>query len=185
MSGEDQWLRAKGQAVRKFRKTKGLTQEGLASKAGVDVKTIQRIEQNKNCKPESLAFVAQVLGVEVTDLLESEAAAPASPDIARHTCSFESFAHDRAAGFRGRDFVFIEIGRFLADAGHSSGYFVLLGDPGIGKSAILARLFEDSGQITEGDGDFIFHFNIALQGINTPRQFIGNVCAQLIGRYGL
>jgi hypothetical protein len=110
------------------------------------------------------------------------AAAPAPPaevpeGLRDCLCTFDAFVDDRTQGFVGRDFVFRQVDAFLADPANPSGYFLIRGEPGIGKSALLARLVKDRG--------CLHHFNIALQGINTPRQFLRNVCAQLILRYRL
>lgn len=53
--------------------------------------------------------------------------------------NFDSYITERTRNFTGREWVFAEIDRWLAidDAPH---YFVLVGEPGIGKTAIAARL---------------------------------------------
>jgi hypothetical protein len=73
--------------------------------------------------------------------------------------------------------------RFVLDAldeflnKHDSGYFVIRGVPGIGKSAFMAKLVNDRG--------YIHHFNIASQNIRSTRAFLENTCAQLIACYDL
>ena len=99
----------------------------------------------------------------------------ARPDDLRH--SFDSFIVDRACGFVGRGFVFERIRRFMAEDAQQSGYYIIKGEPGIGKSALLARMVMEHGHI--------HHFNIALQAINKPRHFIDNVCSQIMARYNL
>lgn len=88
---------------------------------------------------------------------------------------FSAFVDDKTRGFVGRRFVFDAVDRFLSAA--TSGYFVLVGDPGIGKSAIMAQLVKTR--------QYSHHFNIASEGIGSTRQFFLNACAQLIARYGL
>jgi len=51
------------------------------------------------------------------------------------------------------------------------------GEPGIGKSALIAHLVKSRG--------YIHHFNIALQAVNRSEQFLTNICAQLITRFDL
>jgi hypothetical protein len=58
-----------------------------------------------------------------------------------------------------------------------SGYIVVSGEPGIGKTALLAQLVHQKG--------YVHHFNIAAQNIRDARSFLANTCAQLIIRYNL
>lgn len=101
-----------------------------------------------------------------------------APGLGKHWISFETFIEERTRDFVGRDFVFAAIRRFLANGG--SDYFIIEGEPGIGKSAIMSWLV--------GESEFdcpVHHFNIASQGINTARQFVGNVCSRLVTHLGL
>lgn len=94
---------------------------------------------------------------------------------ARLRRSFDALMRDKIKDFVGRQFVFDALGEFLTT--HRSGYFVIRGVPGIGKTALMAKLVNDRG--------YIHHFNVASQGICSPRVFLENVCAQLIARYKL
>src|SRR5687767_5817992 len=89
--------------------------------------------------------------------------------------SFDSYMADKLKGFVGREFVFNAIDDFIKS--NQSGYLVIRGDPGIGKTALLAKLINDHG--------YIHHFNIALQNIRSIRAFLENICLQLISRYSL
>ena len=91
--------------------------------------------------------------------------------------SFDSFIAEQTKGFVGRKFVFDELEAFLSDEDFESGYFIIKGEPGIGKSALMAYLVKING--------YIHHFNIGLQNINKANQFLESVCAQLISRFGL
>ena len=51
------------------------------------------------------------------------------------------------------------------------------GEPGIGKTAIAAELIRSR--------NYAHHFNIATGNVRTAREFLANVCAQLIERYAL
>ena len=95
-----------------------------------------------------------------------------------HMLSFQAFIEDRTRGFIGRGFVCDAVDEFIADPTFPSGYFIIRGEPGIGKSALMAHLVQKHECK-------LYHFNIALQGINTPRHFLGNVCASLIVHYDL
>jgi hypothetical protein len=77
--------------------------------------------------------------------------------------------------FVGRDYVFNEIAKFTTN--NAKGYFLIEGDPGVGKSAILAEYVSRSGCIA--------YFNIQSQGINSPRHFLAGVCSQIIQRFDL
>lgn len=82
---------------------------------------------------------------------------------------------DRTREFVGRDHVFKAIDNFLAD--NPSGYLTLQGDPGLGKSAILAEFVKRTGCIV--------HFNVRALGVVTAFQFLQNICAQLIADHNL
>jgi hypothetical protein len=93
------------------------------------------------------------------------------------TTQFRSLVDGRTRDFVGRDFVFAEVERLLTSPEFPSGYVVIRGEPGIGKTAIAATLVLR--------GSYVHHFNIAPENIRSPRQFLENVCAQLIVRYEL
>ncbi|MGA1869177.1 MAG: TIR domain-containing protein [bacterium] len=91
--------------------------------------------------------------------------------------SFNSYITEKTKNFIGRHFVFHTLDAFLNDQNQKNGYFIIKGEPGIGKSALIAYLIKTRG--------YIHHFNIGLQNINKPRQFLNSVCAQLISRFEL
>jgi hypothetical protein len=95
-----------------------------------------------------------------------------SPHLRR---SFDALITDKLQNFVGRQFVFNALDKFLQD--NLSGYFIIRAAPGMGKTALMAKLVNDRG--------YIHHFNIASQNIRSPRVFLENVCAQIIARYGL
>jgi hypothetical protein len=88
---------------------------------------------------------------------------------------FQSLIADKTEGFVGREYVFDAIQSFINN--NPKGYFTVIGDPGMGKSAILAKYSQDTGCIA--------HFNVQLQGLNRTDQFLESVCKQLIDRYQL
>lgn len=90
---------------------------------------------------------------------------------------FRSTINQCAKDFIGREFVFDRINEVLAGDEFTSGYLIIRGEPGIGKTAIASMLVLR--------GSYVHHFNIAPENIRSPRQFLENVCAQLIVRYGL
>jgi nucleoside phosphorylase len=100
-------------------------------------------------------------------------------EYTRHSTTVEPKFHaliqDKTQDFVGREYVFDRIEAFIED--NPNGYFTIIGDPGMGKSAILAKYVQDT--------DCITHFNIQLQGPNRADQFLASVCQQLINRYSL
>jgi hypothetical protein len=84
---------------------------------------------------------------------------------------------EKTQDFVGRRFVFEAIRDFLQQK--PKGYFVLEADPGVGKTAIMARLVQLLGR------GCLTHFNIQSQGIVPPAQFLENICTQLIHGYNL
>lgn len=103
----------------------------------------------------------------------------ASISLSRHIRihEFQSLIDERTRDFVGREFIFKAIDEFIQDPEFPSGYIVISGEPGIGKTALLGQMVKQGG--------YVHHFNIASQNIRLPRDFLGNVCAQLIVRYEL
>ncbi|MGI5499828.1 AAA family ATPase [Lentzea sp. CA-135723] len=102
--------------------------------------------------------------------------APLSP-LQAHIREFGTLIEERTRRFTGRGFVLDAIEGFLGDPAFASGYVVLQGEPGIGKTTVLAELIRRHG--------CVHHFNIATEGIRSADAFLADVCAQLIVRYGL
>ena len=61
-----------GDNVKKFRKKKGLTQDGLARKADIPYTTLTKLESNvvKKSSDQTVAKIAKVLGVSMEDLIK-------------------------------------------------------------------------------------------------------------------
>lgn len=91
---------------------------------------------------------------------------------------FQTLVNERTRNFIGREFIFDAIDRLLEKGtDFPSGYIVISGEPGIGKTSLMAQLVKEKG--------YVHHFNIAAQNIRSVRDFLANLCAQLIVRYGL
>lgn len=88
---------------------------------------------------------------------------------------YRSLIEDKTTDFVGRSHVFDALREFCE--ANDRGYFAVEGEPGIGKSALLAELARRTGCIV--------HFNERSQNVTTPEQFIESACAQLAARYGL
>jgi hypothetical protein len=88
---------------------------------------------------------------------------------------FKSLIREKTEGFVGRDYVFVEIEDFIEK--QSCGYIIIEGDPGVGKTSILAEYFRRTGSIA--------FFNVASEGINQTSQFLESLSSQINARYKL
>jgi hypothetical protein len=88
---------------------------------------------------------------------------------------FSALIADKTKDFVGREYVFDAIAQFISS--EPNGYFRIIGDPGQGKSAILAKYVQDTGCVA--------YFNVEHDGDNRPDLFIESVCQQLIKQYQL
>lgn len=86
-----------------------------------------------------------------------------------------AYIEEKTEGFVGRRFVYDELEAFTHQA--DSGYFLVVGDPGIGKSALVAELVRGRR--------CLHHFNRRAEGVVTASAFLRNLCAQLIVNYRL
>jgi hypothetical protein len=107
--------------------------------------------------------------------LLADAPPPLLPNL--RVLDFERLVKERTRHFVGRDFIFEALDELLQDAEFLSGYILIRGEPGIGKTALLSQLVSTRG--------YVHHFNIAPQNIRSARAFLENVCSQVIVRYGL
>jgi hypothetical protein len=77
------------------------------------------------------------------------------------------------SGFVGRDQIIAQINDVIRT--RDSAYCHVLAHPGVGKTALMARLIRD--------GNYIHHFNVRTTGVMSAEAFLGNICARLIARY--
>lgn len=91
--------------------------------------------------------------------------------------AFSGYIDQKSKDFVGRMFVFDKINEILQDPKYSSGYILITGEPGIGKSAVAAELVNKY--------ECVHHFNIGVRNIRHPAQFLEGVCSQLIKKYDL
>jgi hypothetical protein len=103
--------------------------------------------------------------------------APASLSGYIRIRQFKELIEERTRHFVGRDFLFHAIDDVIARPDFPSGYLLIRGEPGIGKSALISQLVKTRG--------YVHHFNVAPQNIRSARAFLENVCAQLLMRYEL
>jgi len=95
--------------------------------------------------------------------------------MSKHIINFDTLINEKTKGFVGRQFVFDALDTFLSE--ENCGYFVIRGEPGIGKTALMGQLVKTR--------KLIHHFNVIQQNIRLPELFLANMCAQLIARYKL
>ncbi|MEH2246602.1 ATP-binding protein [Nostoc sp.] len=62
---------------------------------------------------------------------------PITNHLRGHSTEFEEILQEKSHNFVGREFVLTAINNFLHR--HNQGYFTIIGVPGSGKSAILAK----------------------------------------------
>jgi hypothetical protein len=142
------------------------TLDVIASGTTISNQTLRDIEQG-------LANLAELINSSFGSLTRTFA--EAIPRLRGQIIDFTTFIEDRTEAFVGREFVFDAFDNFTRK--EPKGYFFVLGDPGIGKSALSAQMVKKRG--------CLHHFNIRAQGINTPLSFLRNISAQLIAAYGL
>ena len=82
---------------------------------------------------------------------------------------------EKTRRFCGRQFVFDTFETFLKD--NPSGYFTVVGDAGMGKSAIAAKYVDKYKSPC--------YFNVLAEGRNSPELFLQSIRQQLINRYQL
>ena len=97
------------------------------------------------------------------------------PGIQNHIRSFDRLIKDKTTDFVGRQFIFDAIQQFIIN--NPRGYYIIRGEPGIGKTALIAQWIKQTG--------FIHHFNMRADGFNKASDFLRNVSAQLIAVYNL
>ena len=88
---------------------------------------------------------------------------------------FKSLIEGKTETFCGRNFVFTDFLQFLEK--NSNGYFTVVGDAGMGKSAIAAKYVWATQSPC--------YFNVRSEGRNKPELFLNSIRQQLIKRYHL
>ncbi|BAZ13106.1 hypothetical protein NIES4071_49450 [Calothrix sp. NIES-4071] len=83
---------------------------------------------------------------------------------------FEQIIQDKIKNFRNFEFVFTAINEFLYRYKH--GYFTIVGVPGSGKSAILAKYVTDNPDV--------IYYNAHVGGKNCAEEFLKSICNQIV-----
>lgn len=165
----------------------GLTQDQLAKGIKVSVDTIKRLLGSKHCpngierrtitaivdfinKEVSKKYNKQTVIIRVLDIVDSKGWCNQQLPL-----EFESLIEEKTQGFSGRKVIFKAFKEFLNN--NPNGYFTVVGDPGMGKSAFAAKYVKEYYSIC--------YFNIFAEGRNRPELFLESICKQLISRYSL
>ena len=95
---------------------------------------------------------------------------PAITDTKDHLLQFQQILLEKSANFVGRDFIFTAITDFLQTS--DRGYFTIVGAPGSGKSAILAKYVTETPHTA--------YYNAQIEGKNKADIFLTTICHQLM-----
>lgn len=156
-------------------KQPGLTIEKLADKACTSSDTIKRLLGTKDCpngvERRIIIKIAEVLNIKPTDIVDPKNWYPQQIPF-----EFERLIKDKTESFSGRKFVFDAIEKFFSN--NPNGYFSVVGDAGMGKSAISAKYVLDNPEA-------ICFFNVRAEGMNRPELFLKKIRQQLMNRYQL
>jgi hypothetical protein len=117
--------------------------------------------------------VTQVAG----DLFQMFLVAPTPLRDRIRVQEFRSLITERVRSIVGREFVRTAVRDLLMSPSFPSGYILIRGEPGIGKTSIMCALANEGG--------YLHHFNIEPQNIRSSRSFLENICAQLVVRHKL
>ncbi len=162
--------------LRKAYSNAALTQEKLAKQANVSVDTVKRLLGTKPCpngvERWAVENIATVLDIKPTDIVDPNVWFPQR----QLPLEFKRLIQERTQLFCGRKFVFDSIENFLKD--NTNGYFTIIGEPGVGKTAIAAKYVLDNPEA-------ICFFNIRAEGMNRPELFLNKIRQQLMNRYQL
>jgi ABC-type dipeptide/oligopeptide/nickel transport system ATPase component len=90
---------------------------------------------------------------------------------------FTAVINTKSANFIGRDFVFTAINNFLNR--YNRGYFTIIGAPGSGKSAIIAKYVKENPP----ENCQVIYYNAELEGKNHAEEFLTYICCQIIANF--
>ena len=167
------------QKLARWMSEKNVSPKQLSEAANVGYGTIQRWMRDSkpgqpaSCTPSNHADVAEALGLTMEQLAWKGESSSIPNNIDRFDTIIKAKTSHFAEG--SRRFVFDKIENFRAS--ELSGYFIIEGDPGAGKSTILAKLVQDHVCVR--------HFNVASLGIRSAGEFLRNICAQLLQAIGI
>ncbi len=152
----------------------GITQNELAEKATTAVDTVKRLLETKTpfgAERWLATKIADVVGLKLTEL-----GVPECCNVKQKLPEeFEALIEEKTRLFCGRKFVFEAFEQFLEQ--QPKGYFTVVGEAGMGKSALAAKYVVENQAIC--------YFNVLAEGRNRPELFLESIRHQLIRRYQL
>ncbi|MEH2212452.1 helix-turn-helix domain-containing protein [Nostoc sp.] len=161
--------------LREAMKQAKLTQEELGQRAKVSVDTIKRLLGTKpasnGVERWAVKNIAQVLNISPLDIVHHQ---DWNQNL-QSTQEFEPLIKEKIRSFCGRKFVFDAFDDFLKE--YPKGYFTVIGDAGMGKSAIAAKYVYENKAIC--------YFNVLQERNNSPELFLKSIRQQLTNRYQL
>ncbi|MGD2115092.1 MAG: CHAT domain-containing protein, partial [Acidobacteriota bacterium] len=122
--------------------------------------------------PDSLEWATPALFSRIASgaVLEGLGGAIDRTALRERVLDFSGFVEEWSREFVGRQWLFEEIETLRKEKGR--GYYQVVAEPGVGKSAIIAELVRRHG--------WVHHFNRLRANVVRPEAFLANVCAQLI-----
>lgn len=158
-----------------------------AAKIGqINEKKIREFFGGKPIENYYVERICKFLKVDVTDIVDPEewnrlqnSVNPHNPaeELKRHIPeqTFKNIVDDKTREFVGREYIYDQIDEYLNDESFPSGYIILKGEPGIGKTALMANLVNER--------EWIHHF--VTEVTDSTESFLASICSQLIIKYGL
>ncbi|WP_071515969.1 AAA family ATPase [Geitlerinema sp. PCC 9228] len=156
-------------------KAKGFDRKQLAKHASVSLDDVKRFLGSKKSTEGMQKWIVEKLAAAV-DLEPSELMGE-SEETNQNTYpdEFRALIEEKTKRFCGRQFVFQQFEKFIRK--HNRGYFTIIGEPGVGKSAIAAEYVRRHGSPC--------YFNVLAEGRNRPELFLRSLRQQLIQRFQL
>jgi DNA-binding XRE family transcriptional regulator len=155
-------------------KAEGITQEELAKNANTSIDTVKRLLETK--PPYGVERWLATKIVNVVNLKLTELGVPECCNVEEQLPEeFAALIEEKTRLFCGRKFVFDAFEQFLNK--HPKGYFTVVGEAGMGKSALAAKYILEYRAPC--------YFNVLAEGRNRSEFFLESIREQLIRRYQL
>ena len=177
-STDRRYINLDGDCVRDLRARKFGSQSAFATKVGVAEHTIASAEKGYAILRSTALAIAGALQVDLRALLPRHVVQHSPQAAEAGFTGWDPFAdilEEKTKDFVGREYVISAIDAFVAQ--ESPGYCFVEGDPGMGKTSLLAEWIRRTSCIA--------FFNVRSMGLNRASQFLNSICHQIIDRFGL